>query len=74
MLIRMLVGLTGNQYVLEPGDERDFPDAEALRLVAADFAVPVVSRSLELAIEETVVETRPAYDAPRRRGRPRKAA
>lgn len=41
MKIQMLVGLAGNEYSLAPGDERDFPQAEAVRLIAAGFAKPV---------------------------------
>jgi hypothetical protein len=37
----MLVGLSGSEYTLGPDDQRDFPQAEALRLIAAGFAVPV---------------------------------
>lgn len=66
MLVRMLVGLSGPAYSLGPGDEREFPDAEAVRLIAAEYAVPVS----ELSIERTVVAD-PAIEV-RRRGRPRK--
>ena len=41
MKIQMLVGLDGNEYSLSPGDERDFPQAEAIRLIDAGFAAPV---------------------------------
>ena len=41
MKIRMLTGLAGAEYVLGPGDERDFPNDEAARLIEAGFAVPV---------------------------------
>jgi hypothetical protein len=34
MKIKMLVGLAGNEYALSPGDEREFPDAEAIRMLA----------------------------------------
>jgi len=34
----MTVGLSGNEYSLGPGDEREFSDAEAGRLIAAGFA------------------------------------
>ncbi|MBD9636090.1 hypothetical protein IB277_07255 [Ensifer sp. ENS07] len=38
MKIQMLVGLAGNEYSLAPGDEREFPQAEAVRLIDAGFA------------------------------------
>ncbi|MBD9569041.1 MULTISPECIES: hypothetical protein [unclassified Ensifer] len=41
MKIQMLVGLAGNEYSLAPGDEREFPHAEAVRLIDAGFAAPV---------------------------------
>ena len=41
MRLKMLVGLSGPEYSLSPDDERDFPEAEALRLIAAGFAAAV---------------------------------
>ena len=41
MRVRMVVGLSGPAINLIPGDEADFPDDEALRLVQAGFAVAV---------------------------------
>jgi hypothetical protein len=35
---------------LEPGDEREFSQDEAIRLVAAGYAVPVVSDKVETAV------------------------
>lgn len=60
MLIRLLVGLSGNEYSLGPGDERDFPQDEAVRLVSAGYAVPVSEQVTERAVREP---------APERRGR-----
>jgi hypothetical protein len=37
----MLVGLSGPTTLLSPGDEADFPQAEAMRFIDAGFAVPV---------------------------------
>ncbi|MER9883104.1 hypothetical protein [Mesorhizobium sp. M0118] len=62
MLIRMLVGLSGNAYSLGPGDERDFPQDEALRLISAGFAAPVAGIQIECAVQ---------VPAPERRGRKR---
>lgn len=38
MLVRMKVGLSGPDLLLNPGDEHPFPDDEAQRLIDADFA------------------------------------
>jgi hypothetical protein len=67
MLVRMLVELSGPGMLLVPGDERDFPQAEALRLVAAEYAVPVAEQRVERAVLEQPVETRHG-----KRVRPRK--
>jgi len=49
MEIRVLVGLSGNEYSLSPGDQRDFPEKEAIRLIEAGFAVPVSEKRVEHA-------------------------
>jgi hypothetical protein len=66
MLIEMTTGLSGPAFTLDPGDRRDFPQDEALRLVAAGYAIPVAEKAIERAINEPVTE--------RRRGRPGKIA
>ncbi|WP_455918847.1 hypothetical protein [Ensifer canadensis] len=58
MRIKMLVGLAGNEYSLAPGDERDFPDGEAIRLVEAGYAVPAVAEKTEQAVVQPVPERR----------------
>lgn len=57
MIIRMLVGLSGPTYSLAPGDERQFPRDEALRLVAAGFAVPAEPK-IERAVAAAAPERR----------------
>lgn len=52
----MLVGLSGPRVLLSPGDEADFPDDEAMRLVVREFAVPVAP-PIERAVK-TPRETR----------------
>lgn len=64
MLIRLTTGLSGPAYCLAPGDERDFPQDEALRLIAAGYAVPVAEARVETAVKEP---------APERRGRKKRA-
>lgn len=58
MLVKMLVGLSGPAYSLGPGDERDFPQAEAVRLIDAGFAVPVAGQKIERAVAAPVFEKR----------------
>lgn len=58
MKIRMLVSLAGNEYSLSPGDERDFPQAEAIRLIDAGYAVPVAEQKVERAIAQPAAEKR----------------
>lgn len=60
MKIKMLVGLAGNEYALSPGDEREFPDSEAIRLIEAEYAVPVAEVKTERAV---------AHQAPERRAK-----
>jgi hypothetical protein len=55
MLLRMLVGLVGG-VTLAPGDEAEFAEAEAMRLIDAGFAVPA-SAPIERAVRKPV-ETR----------------
>lgn len=58
MNIRMLVGLAGNEYSLAPGDEREFADAEAIRLIDAGYAVPVAEVKTERAVAQPAPERR----------------
>lgn len=45
---------------LEAGDEQEFPQDEAIRLIKEGFAVPVVKSEVELAVKEPPTETRDA--------------
>lgn len=51
MRVRMVVGLSGPATNLVPGDEADFPEAEALRFIEAGFAVPVAEAKVERAVK-----------------------
>ena len=53
----MVVGLSGPTLCLSPGDEADFPEVEAMRLVAAGYAVAVVNE-VERAVNRPVIERR----------------
>ena len=52
MLVRLTTGLSGPAYSLSSGDERDFPQDEALRLIAAGYAVPVAEVKTEKAVKQ----------------------
>lgn len=54
----MLVQLSGPSMALEPGDEREFPQDEAVRLIKAGFAVPVAEKVAETAVLPAPQETR----------------
>mgnify|MGYP000960459072 CR=1 FL=1 len=41
MLLKMITGLSGPLFNLAPGDEREFDDDEAERLIDAGFATEV---------------------------------
>jgi hypothetical protein len=58
MKIKMLVSLAGNEYSLSPGDERDFTQAEAIRLIDAGYAVPVAEEKTERAVAQPAAERR----------------
>lgn len=58
MLVRLTTGLSGPAYSLGPGDERDFPQDEALRLIAAGYAVPVSETKVERAVKRPAPEKR----------------
>lgn len=60
MKLKMLTSMGGKDFALSPGDETDrFTAAEAERLIAAGYAVPVA---------DTVVETTARKPARERRG------
>lgn len=58
MLVRMNVAIAGPAYVLDPGDEFHFPDDEAIRLIEAGYAVPVVVDPVERAVNADAQERR----------------
>lgn len=58
MKIRMLTSLAGVDYALSPGEVTErFDDAEAARLVQADYAVVVIGDVAETAILPPPAET-----------------
>lgn len=50
MKIKMLVSMAGPAISLNVGDEHECDDAEAMRLIAAGFAVPVSEMTIERAV------------------------
>lgn len=60
MKIKMLVGLSGPAITLGPGDDADFPQDEALRFIAAGYAIPLTEKIIERAVQKPVRETRKA--------------
>jgi hypothetical protein len=51
----MTACLVGARSILNPGDEAEFADDEAIRLIAAGFAVPVpapIERAVKAPIEK----------------------
>lgn len=58
MLVKLLVGLAGSAYVLDPGDEFHFPDDEAVRLIEAGHAIPVSTEQIERAVASPALERR----------------
>jgi hypothetical protein len=50
----MLTSIAGDGFVLHTGEEGDFEDAEAIRLVAAGAAVPVSDEKTERAVRAPI--------------------
>ena len=57
MKIKMLVGMVGNGFAVSPGDVVDREDAEAIRLVEREYAVPALP-SRERAVQPPPREVR----------------
>ena len=69
MKIRMRVSVAGADFALSPGEVTErFDDAEAARLVQADYAVVVIDSTVETATipppAETAVVAAPEVPAP----------
>lgn len=58
MLVRMLVGLSGPAFTVEPGAEIEFPQDEAIRLIEAGYATPVNEQKIERAVMAPASERR----------------
>jgi hypothetical protein len=59
MRLRMLTGIAGADFVVNPGEETErFSGDEASRLVAAGYAVPVSDEIVERAVKPVAAERR----------------
>lgn len=58
MKVKMLTSMAGAEYSLSPGDVREFPDAEAKRLIEAGYAAPAALAKREKAVKPAPAETR----------------
>ncbi len=59
MKLKMLVGLSGADFSLSPGEETNrFEGDEAKRLIDADYAVPVSEAKVEKAVKRPAAEKR----------------
>jgi hypothetical protein len=59
MRLRMLTGIAGADFVVNPGEETErFSGDEATRLVAAGYAVPVSDEIVERAVRAIAPERR----------------
>lgn len=59
MKLRMLTSIAGIDFSLSPGDETErFANDEAVRMIAAGFAVPVAEIAIERAVQAPAPEKR----------------
>ena len=59
MEIKMLIGLSGKDFSLSPGETTSrFPDKEAKGLVRAGYAAPVDGKPREKAVKKPAQEKR----------------
>jgi hypothetical protein len=59
MKLKMLTGMAGRDFALSPGEETErFTGAEAERIVAAGYAVPVAEPKIERAVAKPAREKR----------------
>ncbi len=64
MQVRMIVCQAGVEFVRNPGDVLEVPQAEALRMIEAGIAVPVALAKQERAVPpQSAREQRPAAAA-----------
>ena len=65
MKLRMVTGIAGVDFSLAPGDLTErFSEAEAIRLVAAGFALPFADVEIERAVAVKPIERRKSKGKP----------
>lgn len=62
MKIRATQCIAGADWVMNVGDDRDFPDGEAIRFIEAGYAVPVAEAKIERAVKVAAPEKRHPLD------------
>lgn len=60
MRVKLLVGRPEAGRFLQPGDEHDYPQDEALRLISGGYAAPVAAAKVERAVKPPAPERRKA--------------
>jgi len=60
MKVKLLVGLSGPAFTLEPGTIYECDDSEATRLICARYAVPFADDQIERAVALPAPEKRKA--------------
>ena len=61
MKLQMLVSMAGADFALNAGEETErFTGAEATRIIAAGYAVPVAEPTIERAVKSPAKERRKA--------------
>lgn len=58
MRVKLLVGLAGPTFTLNPGDIYDCEDSEGVRLISARYAIPHVVAEVETAVDAPITEKR----------------
>lgn len=59
MKLKMLVSMSGADFVLSPGEETErFSNEEAARMIEAGYAVPVKEEARENMSKKRIAETR----------------
>ena len=54
----MITGYAGRDVTLSPGEDHDFEQGEAIRLISAGYAFPVSEEKIERAVSVPVAEKR----------------
>lgn len=58
MRVRMTTHIAGAGFAYGPGEECEFPEADAVRLIASGASVPVAEADIEIAVRSDAPEKR----------------